>query len=120
MNKLIQQLSKKWQDAATKIAETFCKNNGITDEQKFYAKYFQEYKEQAQEVKPTIDLFKALIDSEEWRFYEELIKEAIPEEFENASFTEKQAFLGYRKQIIEDILRIPHSFIEYYEGIQKE
>lgn len=120
-NKLIQQLSEKWRITATKLADNFCKNNDIKTEEEFYKKYFQEYKKlSAEDCEIVSKEFANFAENSSWKFFINLIDSMSEPEFDNATFTEKQAFLGYRKQIIDEILNLPKEFVEYYKGIHKE
>lgn len=60
-----------------------------------------------------IEEFKKMIQSDSWKFFEELMKNQELPDIEGATYTEKQAFNGFRKQVIEELLTIPHRLIEF-------
>ncbi|MEA3272431.1 MAG: hypothetical protein U9P90_02080 [Patescibacteria group bacterium] len=83
--------------------------------------YKRKYKEKFNKIYAVkIEKIKEFIKTDSWMLLQELFLLIESENFEKASFTEKKAFQGFQKELVENILKAPQELVDVYEKLQKE
>ena len=116
----IKPIIRKFEDESSDEGTTLT-DFSVEEAEKLRTEFARIYKEGIDEnLSEKVKGLKKMMASDAWAFFIEMvqIQKTEIDNYAFSTYTEKMAYKGHRKEVIEDLIGLPSKVIEYYDALQ--